>query len=248
MDQTPPRTAVIGAGISGLTAGKMLKDYGVPYTMLRDLRPGRRQLGVREPQRTQQRLPLAAHRHLASTGCPSRTSRCPSTIPTSRTTPRSRSTWTPTPKRSACCEHIEFRNGVVHAAPSRRRWLGDRGPGGRRRASSTCWSSRTDTTGTRGLPDFPGEFTGESIHSHHYIDPQNPLDLNGQADPGRRARQQRRRHHRRAVVEGAAEPGHAVDPVERVDRAEVHRGPARRQVLRGPRRTCRCRGSARRFR
>jgi cation diffusion facilitator CzcD-associated flavoprotein CzcO len=27
-----PRTAVIGAGIAGLTAGKMLDDYGVPYT------------------------------------------------------------------------------------------------------------------------------------------------------------------------------------------------------------------------
>jgi Flavin-binding monooxygenase-like len=27
-----PRTAVIGAGISGLTAGKMLNDYDVPYT------------------------------------------------------------------------------------------------------------------------------------------------------------------------------------------------------------------------
>ena len=30
--RSPPRTAVIGAGISGLTAGKMLKDYGIPYT------------------------------------------------------------------------------------------------------------------------------------------------------------------------------------------------------------------------
>ena len=27
-----PTTAIIGAGISGLTAGKMLNDYGVPYT------------------------------------------------------------------------------------------------------------------------------------------------------------------------------------------------------------------------
>ncbi|GAC53863.1 NAD(P)-binding protein, partial [Gordonia amicalis] len=27
-----PTTAIIGAGISGLTAGKMLTDYGVPYT------------------------------------------------------------------------------------------------------------------------------------------------------------------------------------------------------------------------
>jgi cation diffusion facilitator CzcD-associated flavoprotein CzcO len=32
VDKAHPRTAVIGAGISGLTAGKMLKDYGVPYT------------------------------------------------------------------------------------------------------------------------------------------------------------------------------------------------------------------------
>ena len=32
MVRTLPRTAVIGAGISGLTAGKMLKDYRVPYT------------------------------------------------------------------------------------------------------------------------------------------------------------------------------------------------------------------------
>jgi cation diffusion facilitator CzcD-associated flavoprotein CzcO len=28
-------------------------------------------------------------------------------------------------------------------------------------------------------PDFPGRFDGETIHSHHYIDPANPLDLTG---------------------------------------------------------------------
>ncbi|MFL5975948.1 MAG: NAD(P)-binding protein, partial [Solirubrobacterales bacterium] len=27
-----PRTCVIGAGVSGLTAGKALTDWGVPYT------------------------------------------------------------------------------------------------------------------------------------------------------------------------------------------------------------------------
>ena len=142
-------------------------------------------------------------------------------------------------------ENIEFRNGVAHA---RRRdgggWDID-GPGGRDAPSSICWSSRTDTTGTRGWPDFPGTFTGESIHSHHYIDPQTPLDLHGQAHPGRRPRKQRRRHHRRAVVEGTAEPGDVVDTVECVDRAEVHRWQARRHAVRAPRRTCRCPGSAR---
>ena len=30
--RTAPTTAIIGAGISGLTMGKMLGDYAVPYT------------------------------------------------------------------------------------------------------------------------------------------------------------------------------------------------------------------------
>jgi cation diffusion facilitator CzcD-associated flavoprotein CzcO len=28
-------------------------------------------------------------------------------------------------------------------------------------------------------PDFPGRFDGETLHSHHYIDPTDPLDLTG---------------------------------------------------------------------
>src|SRR5205807_318253 len=28
-------------------------------------------------------------------------------------------------------------------------------------------------------PDFPGEFDGPTLHSHHYIDPTDPLDLTG---------------------------------------------------------------------
>ena len=28
-------------------------------------------------------------------------------------------------------------------------------------------------------PDFPGEFTGRTLHSHHYIDPQTPMDFFG---------------------------------------------------------------------
>ena len=29
------------------------------------------------------------------------------------------------------------------------------------------------------FPHFPGEFTGESIHSHAYVDPRSPLDFSG---------------------------------------------------------------------
>lgn len=28
-------------------------------------------------------------------------------------------------------------------------------------------------------PDFPGEFTGTKIHSHHYVDPTDPVDMRG---------------------------------------------------------------------
>ena len=76
-------------------------------------------------------------------------------------------------------DRIEFENGVVHAAHAPRRRLGDDRPSAAttRRfdllvvANGHHWDPRT--------AEFPGEFTGESIHSHHYIDPTDPLDLKG---------------------------------------------------------------------
>ena len=72
--------------------------------------------------------------------------------------------------------HIEFGNGVVRA--ERRIGAGwtilDQA--GRSRdfdllvvANGHHWDART--------PDFPGAFTGTSIHSHEYIDPRTPLEL-----------------------------------------------------------------------
>jgi hypothetical protein len=61
---------------------------------------------------------------------------------------------------------------------------------------------------------FPGTFTGESIHSHYYVDPSRRWRSAVSAS-WCRDRQQRRRHHRRAVVEDAAEQGHPVHPLQR---------------------------------
>ena len=75
-------------------------------------------------------------------------------------------------------EHIEFENGVEHAR---------RLPGG-------GWELETQAGETRHVdplvvanghhwdprfPSFPGEFTGQTIHSHAYVDPQTPLDFHG---------------------------------------------------------------------
>ena len=161
----------------------------------------------------------------------------------SRTTPTSRPTSTPTPMPSGC-------------------W--------RTSSSATVWSAPVGTAAAGTIEDQAGATravrpagrrqrtplgpaaAGLPRHVHRRDHPLAPLhrpaDAAGtdrQADPGRRHRQQRRRHHRRVVVEVAAEQGDAVDPVERVDRAEVPCGTAGRQVLSRPRRTCRCRGSAR---
>jgi hypothetical protein len=38
-------------------------------------------------------------------------------------------------------------------------------------ANGHHWDPRT--------PDFPGEFAGTTLHSHHYVDPRTPLDLTG---------------------------------------------------------------------
>ena len=120
-------------------------------------------------------------------------------------------------------DRIEFENGVAHAEPTCPTAAG-RSP--TRRAQTRHFDLLVVANGHHWDPrmaDFPGEFTGESIHSHHYIDPTTPLDLLRQADPRRRHRQQRRRHRGRAVQQDAAERGHPLDPVQRVDRAEVHR-------------------------
>ena len=60
-----PTAAIIGAGSSGIAAAKALHERGVPFDVLRGLRPRRRQLGLRQPQRNVGRLPRPAHQHVA---------------------------------------------------------------------------------------------------------------------------------------------------------------------------------------
>ena len=73
----------------------------------------------------------------------------------------------------------------------------------------------------------PGRVHGESMHSHHYIDPTDPLDLKGKrilvvglgnsaADISVELSSKSLQNH-----------GHALDPLQRLDRAEVHRSACR---------------------
>lgn len=177
MTSTPPRTAVIGAGISGLTAGKMLKDYGVPYTTFEtsDRIGGNWAFGNPNGH-------SSAYRSLHIDT--SRQRLCFKDFPMPDDYPSF-------PHHSdikryldsyadafGLLEHIEFGNGVANAARRDGGGWDITDQAGTQRefdllvvANGHHWDPR--------LPNFPGTFAGESFHSHHYIDPQHPLDLTG---------------------------------------------------------------------
>ena len=177
MGHTPPRTAVIGAGISGLTSGKMLKDYGVPYTTfeLSDRIGGNWAFG--NPNGLS-----SAYRSLHIDTSKERLSfkdfPIPEHFPSFPHHSDIKTYLDSYAEEFGLLENIEFNNGVQHAA---------RRPDG-------AWEITDQRGQTRQFdllvignghhwdaryPDFPGEFTGETIHSHHYIDPQTPLNLTG---------------------------------------------------------------------
>ena len=146
------------------------QDYGVPYTIVRVVRPHRRQLGVREPERPVQRLPLAAHRHLERTVVV-QDFPIPEHFPSFPHHSDIKAYLDSYADAFGLLENIEFNNGVRHAGlrPDGRWDITDQ-QGSTREfdllvvGNGHHWDAR--------YPDFPGEFTGETIHSHHYIDPQ----------------------------------------------------------------------------
>ena len=229
MDQSDPHVAVIGAGISGLTAGKMLKDYGVRYTTFEtsDRIGGNWAFGNPNGHSSAYRslhIDTSKHR-LSFKDFP-----MPEHYPSFPHHSQVKSYLDEYAEAFGLLADIEFGNGVVHAARAADGGWRIRDQAGADRhfdllvvANGHHWDPR--------LPEFPGSFAGESMHSHSYIDPTHASGVERSAHPGRRDRQQRRRHHRRTVLESIAQRGHALHPVVRLDRPEVHRGQARRHVL-----------------
>ncbi|WP_435747189.1 flavin-containing monooxygenase [Nocardioides sp. SYSU DS0663] len=172
-----PTTAVIGAGISGLTAGKMLLDYGVPYTCFEtsDRVGGNWAFGNPNGHSSAYRslhIDTSKHR-LSFKDFP-----MPEDYPDFPHHTQIKAYLDDYADAFGLREQIEFQNGVVHAERLEGGgWELQTQQGETRHADLLVvanghhWDPRT--------ADFPGEFTGESIHSHHYIDPTDPLDFKG---------------------------------------------------------------------
>jgi hypothetical protein len=172
-----PRTAVIGAGISGLTAGKMLNDYDVPYTTFEtsDRIGGNWAFGNPNGHSSAYRslhIDTSKHR-LSFKDFP-----IPDNYPAFPHHSDIKAYLDAYADTFGLLEHIEFGNGVTRA---RRNdgggWQIDDQAGSTREfdllvvANGHHWDPR--------WAEFPGTFTGQAIHSHDYIDPHTPLELTG---------------------------------------------------------------------
>lgn len=170
-----PTTAIIGAGISGLTSGKMLDDYGVPFTIFEssDRVGGNWAFGNPNGHSSSYwSLHIDTSKHQLSFKDFPMPEHYPD-FPHHTDIKEYLDDYT---DAFGLRDKIEFQNGVVRA---------ERKPDG-------GWSLQLQDGTTREfeflivanghhwdprMAEFPGEFTGESIHSHHYIDPWTPLNL-----------------------------------------------------------------------
>jgi len=173
-----PRTAVIGAGISGLTAGKMLGDYGVPYVCFEssDRVGGNWAFGNPNGHSSAYRsLHIDTSKHQLSF----RDFPMPEEFPDFPHHTQIKQYLDDYCAAFDLYRSIEFGNGVEHAR---------RLPGG-------GWELRTQRNEVRHFdflvvanghhwdprhPEFPGEFTGRTMHAHHYIDPRTPMEFSDQ--------------------------------------------------------------------
>ncbi|MHC3001484.1 flavin-containing monooxygenase [Gordonia metallireducens] len=172
-----PTTAIIGAGISGLTAGKMLTDYGVPYTCFEssDRIGGNWAFGNPNGHSSAYRsLHIDTSKHQLSF----RDFPMPDEYPDFPHHTQIKAYLDSYAEAFDLTSSIEFTNGVEHA----RRldgggWELETQRGERRRfdllvvANGHHWDPR--------YPNFPGKFDGIEMHAHHYIDPRTPHDFMG---------------------------------------------------------------------
>ncbi|WP_349270364.1 monooxygenase [Mycolicibacterium parafortuitum] len=174
---TSPTAAIIGAGISGLTTGKNLADAGIDYDCFESSDRIGGNWAFRNPNGHS-----SAYRSLhidTSRDCLSfRDFPMRSDLPDYPHHSQIKDYLDEYAEAFGLLERIQFRNGVEHARRlPQGGWELDTQDGQTRRydvlvvANGHHWDPRT--------PDFPGEFTGESIHAHEYIDPTEPLDLRG---------------------------------------------------------------------
>ncbi|WP_235735403.1 flavin-containing monooxygenase [Nocardioides alcanivorans] len=172
-----PRTAVIGAGISGLTTSKMLLDYGVPITCFEssDRVGGNWAFGNPNGHSSAYRsLHIDTSKHqLSFKDFP-----MPEHYPDFPHHTLVKQYLDDYADAFDVRRHIRFETGVEQARPKAGGgWEIETFDGAVEEfeflvvANGHHWDPR--------MASFPGEFTGIQMHSHDYIDPRTPMDFHG---------------------------------------------------------------------
>jgi cation diffusion facilitator CzcD-associated flavoprotein CzcO len=172
-----PRVCVIGAGTSGLLAGKSLRDWGIPYTCFEASDDIGGNWYFRNPNgrsSAYRSLHIDTSKNAISFEDFPMDGRYPD-FPHHTEIHRFLCEYA---DRFALRDNIRLGITVEHAE----------------RLDGGGWQISTDDGETHAfdalivcnghhwdplLPEFPGHFDGDSLHSHYYIDPADPLDLRG---------------------------------------------------------------------
>ena len=171
-----PNTAVIGAGVSGLTALKALRDWEIPHTCFEASDDIGGNWYFRNPNgrsSAYRSLHIDTSKNAISFQDFPMDERYPD-FPHHSEIKQFLDEYA---ERFGLREHVRFESPVERA---------ERLDGGGWRISTAdgdelfdallvCNGHHWDPS----YPKFPGRFDGETIHSHHYIDPTDPLDLIG---------------------------------------------------------------------
>ena len=174
-----PNVAVIGAGVSGLTAGKALSDFGVPYTCFEASDDIGGNWYFRNPNGASSAY-RSLHIDISKPSISFRDFPMPERYPDFPHHAQILEYLQSYADAFGLRERIRFGTRIEHAER-----LPDGGweltlPGGETAhfdALLVCNGHHWDPL----FPDppFPGTFDGPQIHSHDYIDPTDPLDLVG---------------------------------------------------------------------
>ncbi len=172
-----PSVCVIGAGVSGLTAGKALADFGVPYTCFEASDEVGGNWYFQNPNGVSSAY-RSLHIDISKPSISFRDFPMPDRYPDYPHHTHIFEWLRDYADAFALRERIRFNTRVQHA---------ERGPGG-------GWNITLDDGSRESFdallvcnghhwdpryPDFPGGFDGPQIHSHDYVDPSTPLDLYG---------------------------------------------------------------------
>jgi cation diffusion facilitator CzcD-associated flavoprotein CzcO len=172
-----PKTCVIGAGVSGLTAVKSLGDWGIPHTCFEASDDVGGNWYFRNPNgrsSAYRSLHIDTSKNAISFADFPMDARYPD-FPHHSEIKQFLNEYA---ERFRLGDRIRFKTAVEHA---------QRLDGGGWRITSSdgaehqfdvllvCNGHHWDPS----YPEFPGQFDGHTLHSHHYIDPSDPLDLTG---------------------------------------------------------------------